>query len=368
MDPRVEKLADVMVRYSLGLKKGDWVKVTGTYNAMPFYRAFYKKALEVGANPVYVPVVDDLLEITLKHGSDEQIQFIPETLKYEIEHVDALMAVFGFDNTKFLSNVDPQKQALYQAAKGELSTRMMERAAEGSLNWCGTGFPILSAAQDAEMSLSEYEDFVYSGGALDLADPVSHWMEVSRKQAEIVEFLESKNEFKIIADDTELTFKAGGRKWVNCDGKNNFPDGEIFTGPIEDSVNGKIRYTFPACYQGRQVDNVVLTFKDGKVVNYHADSNQDFLEKMLNIDAGAKFVGETAIGTNYQIQKFTKNTLFDEKIGGTCHIAVGTAYPETGSKNRSALHWDMVCDLRDGGEIWADGEMFYQNGKFLREF
>ena len=368
MDPRVEKLADVMVNYSLELKKGDWVRIQGTPIAMPFIKAFYKKAIEIGAHPFYMPVIDDLQEILLKDGSDEQLTFIPETLKYEVDHLDALMALFGSENTKYLSNTDPKRQVLAQSARRPLFERMLERTGSGDMRWCGTMYPLVSSAQDGEMSLTEYEDFVYRAGALHLADPVSHWKEVSKKQAEICGFLDSKSEFKIVAADTELTFSAGGRKWVNCDGKQNFPDGEVFTGPVENSVNGKIRYSYPACYQGREVENVVLTFKDGKVVDFSADKNQQFLEEMLGMDDGAKFVGEIAIGTNYQIQKFTKNTLFDEKIGGTCHLAVGASLPESGGVNKSALHWDMVCDLREGGEIHADGEMFYKDGKFLKEF
>jgi aminopeptidase len=368
MDPRVEKLADVMVNYSLELKKGDWVRVQGTPSAMPFIKAFFKKAILAGANPFYMPVVDQLQEIWIKNASDEQLNFIPETLKYEAENLDALMAVFGFDNTKFMSNTDPKRQAIAQSARKPLFEKIIERTASGEMRWCGTGFPLLSAAQDAEMSLEEYEDFVYGAGALNLEDPVSHWKEVSRKQSDIAEFLESKKRFKIVARDTELEFDAAGRKWINCDGRQNFPDGEIFTGPHENSVNGKIRYSFPACYQGREVRDVSLTFKDGKVVDQTAQSNLPFLEEMLNMDDGARLVGEIAIGTNYQIRQFTRNTLFDEKIGGTCHLAVGASLPESGGVNKSALHWDMVCDLREGGEIWADGEVFYRDGKFLKDF
>ncbi len=368
MDPRVEKLADIVVEYCLALKKGDWVRVQGVPAAMPFYRAFFKKAIQVGANPFWAPIVDDFIEILLKHGSDEQIGFLSETLKYESEHVDALLGVFGFENTKFLSNTDPAKQAILQRAKKPISDNILGRAAKGELRWTGLGFPIPSLAQDAEMSMAEYEDFVYGAAGVYMEDPVSHWKEVSRKQAEMCEFLESRSEFKIVAEDTELSFSAKGRKWINCDGHENFPDGEVFTGPIENSVNGKIAYSFPACYQGREVTDVQLTFKDGKVSNYRASRNEEFLEKMLNMDDGAKYVGEAAIGTNYSITKFTKNTLFDEKIGGTCHFAVGKAYPETGSKNESGLHWDMVCDLRHGGEIYADDELIYKDGKFVKDF
>jgi SulP family sulfate permease len=210
MDPRIEKLADVMVNYSLELKQGDWVRVQGTTSALPFVKAFFKKAILAGANPFYMSVVDDLQEIWLKNATDEQLKFIPETLKYEAEHLDALMAVFGYENTKFLSNTDPKKQALAQIARKPIFDKILERTSKGEMRWCGTGFPILSAAQDAEMSLTEYEDFVYSAGALDLEDPVSHWREVSKKQDEIVEFLETKDKFKIVSKDTELEFDAAG--------------------------------------------------------------------------------------------------------------------------------------------------------------
>jgi len=368
MDPRIEKLADVMVNYSLELKQGQWVKVQGINTAMPLIKAFFKKALDAGAHPYYHAMVDDIEEIFMKYGSDEQLTFISDIQKIETEKVDAMFAIMARDNSKYLSNVDPDRQALAQGARKDLFTKFMERSANGDLKWVGTMYPTISAAQDADMSLSEYEDFVYEAGHLNDDDPVVFWKSMSKTQDKQAEYLQGFREIHVKSKDTDLKLKVEGRKWVNCDGKYNFPDGEIFTTPIEDSANGHIVYTYPACYGGREVANVRLEFKEGKLVDFSADKNQDYLEKMVNMDEGARILGEFAIGTNYNIDKFTKNILFDEKIGGTIHLALGAAPPETGGTNKSALHWDMICDLKDGGELYGDGEVFYKDGKFMKEF
>jgi aminopeptidase len=367
MDQRVEKLAAVMASYSLELKKGDWVKIIGNPSALPLVKAFYKKAIELGAHPFYFAVVDDLQEILLKNGSDEQLKYIPETIKLETEKLDAVLGIMGHSNTKFLSNVDPSRQALAQSAQIDIMKRFMERSAKGELKWVGTMFPMQSAAQDAEMSLSEYEDFVYGAGHLDDDDPVVFWKELSSRQAKMCQFLDTIKEIRVKAKDTDLTLRVEGRKWINCDGKKNFPDGEVFTSPIEASVEGKILFSYPACYGGREVESVRLEFREGKVIKAEASKNQSFLEKMIGMDQGASHVGEFAIGTNDNITKFTKNILFDEKIGGTIHMALGASIPETGGVNESALHWDMVCDLREGGDLYGDGKLIYKDGKFTAD-
>ena len=214
------------------------------------------------------------------------------------------------------------------------------------------------------MSLSEYEDFVYRAGHVDKGDPVKHWKKVGKEQARLVRILNRVDKLHIQAEGTDLKMRVKGRKWVNCAGTENFPDGEIFTSPLESTVQGHIHFSFPACYMGREVEDVRLEFVKGKVVNESAAKNGDYLKAMLNVDKGARRVGEFAIGTNYDIKRFSKNTLFDEKIGGTCHLAVGASILEAGGKNQSALHWDMVCDLKKGSEIRADGKVVYRNGKF----
>jgi aminopeptidase len=215
------------------------------------------------------------------------------------------------------------------------------------------------------MSLREFEDFVYNGCLVHEPDPIKAWKKISREQQRVVDRLNKARRIHVVGPDTDLKLEVTGRKWENCDGHENFPDGEIFTGPIEDSVNGHIRYSYPACAYGREAEDVRLWFKDGKVVKATAAKNEEFLLKMLKTDKGARYVGEFAFGTNYGIQRFTKNTLFDEKIGGTIHLALGKGYPESGSKNNSAIHWDMVCDLRKGGEVRVDGTLFLKDGKIL---
>jgi aminopeptidase len=215
------------------------------------------------------------------------------------------------------------------------------------------------------MSLEAYEDFVYGAGFLDEKDPVQIWKEISRSQQVLTRRLNRARSIRIVAEDTDLTYSCGGRAWINCDGKCNFPDGEIFTGPVESSVEGHISFSFPAVHGGREVDGVRLSFEKGKVVKAEARKGESFLKAMVAMDRGSAYVGEAAIATNYNITQYTRNTLFDEKIGGTIHIALGSAYPETGSKNQSGLHWDMVCDLRPGGEIYADGELLQKNGRFV---
>jgi aminopeptidase len=244
----------------------------------------------------------------------------------------------------------------------------MKRAAEGSLKWTGTQYPTQAAAQDAEMSLAEYEDFVFNAGLLNEADPVAAWKAVSQKQQRLTDFLNGKSDYRVVANNgTDIRMSVSGRTWINCDGHENFPDGEVFTGPVLDSVEGVVHFSFPAVYQGREVLDARLTFKGGKVVDASASKGEDFLIKMLDMDEGSRFMGECAIGTNYGIRQFTRNTLFDEKIGGTVHFAVGAGYPETGNTNQSGLHWDMVVDLRTGGYIEIDGVKINVNGRFTKE-
>ncbi len=244
---------------------------------------------------------------------------------------------------------------------------MFDRAASGDLKWSATQFPTHAAAQDAEMSLAEYEDFVFSAGLLDQPDPVKAWQQVSKRQQKLVDFLNGKSDYHVVAaNGTDVRMSVAGHRWINCDGHENFPDGEVFTGPIIDSVNGQINFSFPAVHHGREVQDVKLTFKNGKVVAASASKCEEFLISMLDMDGGSRFLGECAIGTNYNITRYTRNTFFDEKIGGTVHFALGAGYPETGNDNQSGLHWDMVVDLRTGGSIEIDGEKINIDGKFTK--
>ncbi|MCE7908504.1 MAG: hypothetical protein DYH02_09095 [Candidatus Omnitrophica bacterium COP1] len=242
------------------------------------------------------------------------------------------------------------------------------RMSDGSLRWCLTLFPTEAYAQDAEMSLTEFEDFVYRACHVDLQDPVAAWKKVQRNQEKMVQFLNGTKKIRIVAKDTDLSFSVQGRTWINCCGTENMPDGEVFTGPVENSAEGTILYSFPACHNGREIENVHLTFKKGKVIQAHASKNEDYLNKMLDLDEGARYLGEFAFATNRGIQRFTRNILFDEKIGGTVHLALGASYPESGGVNKSVLHWDMICDLRKAGKVYVDGKLFLKDGEFTQKF
>jgi len=364
-DPRIEKLARVLIRYSLAVKKNDWVRIEGRTLAEDLMRACVLEVLKAGGHPTLRAGIQGAGELVYKHGSRAQLEWVSPSSRLELDKVDCALSLWGGWNTRELSGIDPKRLALSRAAQRQLFNRMLKRISTGSLRWCGTQFPTHAAAQDAEMSLDDYRDFVFRAGLLHRADPVAEWKKVSRKQARTAKFLGTLRTIRIQGPDTDLSFNVAGRKWINCDGHENFPDGEIFTGPREDSAEGRIRYTFPAVYGGRAVENVRLEFRKGKVVEARADKGEDYLKAMLDMDPGARRVGELAFGTNYGIKQFTRNTLFDEKIGGTMHIAVGSSLPESGGRNKSALHWDMVCDTRKGFTIWGDGRPIHRNGRFL---
>lgn len=364
-DPRIEKFAKVLTHYSIKLKKGDLVQIQGSALAAPLIKAAYREALLCGAHPYTKVSVEGLSEVFYKNAKEEQLRYVSEIRRMEVEKLDAVLNFGGGWNAKSLTNVDPQKIAVAQSARKELFKRFLERVARGEMRACIAQFPTHSSAREAEMSLSEYEDFVFSACFVDKKDPVAEWKKIEQRQKKIVSFLNRKKLIHIRTKDTDLKVSVAGRKWVNCCGTVNMPDGEIFTSPVENSIEGHIRFTtYPVFYHGREAHNVYLEFKRGKVVKATASKGEDFLISMLDMDKGARRVGEISFGTNYRIKKFTKNTLFDEKIGGTMHLALGASLPKTGGKNVSSLHWDMVLDMKKGEAI-ADGGVIYRNRKFL---
>lgn len=364
-DPRIEKLAKVLVQYSLKIRPDDLFRITGPALAAPLIAAVYREGVAAGAHPFTRVGLEGLDEIYFKGASDAQLRFISDIQTLEVERLTASLGIWGKWNTRELTGVEPKRMALRREATRDLSRRFLERAAAGELRWCGTQYPTQADAQEAEMSLAEYEDFVFTAGLLDRDDPVAAWQQVKREQDRIVEFLGRRRHLAVRGPDIDLELSVEGRRWINAAGEENFPDGEVFTGPVEDSANGRVRFSFPAIYDGREVQDVELLFEAGKVVHARAAKGEAFLHAMLDTDAGARYLGEFAFGTNYNIQRFTRNILFDEKIGGTLHMALGIGYPETGSKNTSGLHWDMICDLRNGAEVIADGEVIYRDGRFL---
>ena len=355
-DPRLTALARVLVHYSTGVKPGQLVRISGEPVAMPLIEAVYEEVLKAGAHPLPRLSPASLTDIFYDLANDEQLKHVNPLAMEEMRTIDATIGMWAEVNTKSLSRVDPARQGLASAARREITDVFFKRAAAGELKWTGTMYPTQSSAQDAEMSLREYEDFVFTAGHLDADDPVAVWKAIHDRQQKVVDYLTGSKEVRFQASNgTDLTVNVDGMTWINCDGHENFPDGEVFTGPNLDApdggVNGVVRYSFPAVHHGREVHDIQLTFAHGRVVDAKASKNLDFLLAMLDQDEGARALGEIAIGTNYAITQYTKNTLFDEKIGGTFHAAVGAGYPETGNSNQSGLHWDMVCDLRpaEGG-------------------
>jgi aminopeptidase len=367
-DPRVEKLADVLVRYSTGVKPGDTVAIRGQTTAEPLLKAVFVKVLEAGGHPMMMAQLPGMEELFFEHASDEQLEHVPPPLKMVLDTYDVSIAVSASDNTKALSNVDPAKMVARQRAMTDLMKTMMERTASGAYRWTVTIYPTNAFAQDAEMSLAEYENFVYGACMPDLDDPVGYWQRFSAWQERIVEWLKGKHAVHVTGPGTDLRLSIEGRTFINSDGRHNMPSGEVFTGPVEDSVEGHVTFSYPAIYGGREVEGVQLWFEEGRVVKAAAEKNEEFLASTLDTDEGARYVGEFAIGTNEGITQFTRQMLFDEKIGGSFHMALGASYPGTGGVNESAIHWDMMCDLRDGGEIWVDGELLYRNGAFVPDF
>jgi aminopeptidase len=364
-DSRHERLAGLLVGYSTNVAEGDLVLVEGTALAEPLLREIYRAVLRAGAHPRPRVGVEGLTENLLLEGSEAQLEWINPVRIDEIESADVRIAVEASANTKSLSGIEPTRQAAYMRARGTLGNRTIERAAEGTLRWVGTVYPTNAAAQDAGMSLREYKDFVYGAGFLDRPDPAAVWAELGGRIERLARFLDERKELRIVADGTDLMLGVEGRRWIPSQGRENFPDGEVFTAPLEDAVDGEIHFTYPAVFQSREVDDVRLRFEKGEVVEATASRGQDFLEQMIALDEGARRVGEFAFGLNDAVTVFTRNILFDEKIGGTVHLALGTAYPESGGLNRSSLHWDMICDLRSGSEVYADGELVYRDGAFL---
>jgi aminopeptidase len=367
-DPRVRRLAEVVVNYSTEVKEGDVLMIQGPELAEPLIVEIVRAALAAGAIPHVRASVQGVDEAYLAAASDAQLDHLPPAALEDMNAIDARIAIIGAWNTRELSGIDPAKLARRSAAAQPLMGRFMERSSAGELRWCVTAYPCDAFAQDADMSLDAYADFVYQAGWLHLEDPVAAWRSYAGKLRALADKMAAMKTLRVVADGTDLTVGIEGRSWVASQGLRNFPDGEIFTGPLESETSGQVRFSFPAVMGGREVQDVRLRFEGGKVVHAEAAAGGDYLEQMLGMDAGASILGEFAIGTNYLVREFTRQILFDEKIGGTCHMALGAGYPDTGSVNRSGLHWDMVCDLRDGGEIHGDGEVIYRDGAFLPSF
>lgn len=363
IDERISRLARLVVQYSLEVEKADLIGISAPSFAEPLINELTREILKAGGHPFTRVYFSRSSEIFYKHAQDHQLDYLNPLLLDMIDKLDGYIVVYSSENRKALTNVDPARQARAAKAQTELQKRFTARLKRG---WYALlPFPTPSLAQEANMGTEEYEDFVYSALLVDKRDPIKEWQKISATQAKIKTYLDKKATIHFKSTDVDLTAKIKGRSWVNCDGHLNLPDGEIFTSPIEDSVEGSIRFSYPGIFMGKEVIDVSLTFEKGEVVKATAEKGQDLLDHILSIDEGAKRLGEIAIGTNPGITKFTKNILFDEKLTGTIHCALGNGFEEAGSKNESAIHWDLLADMTKNGKIYADDELFYKNGKFL---
>jgi aminopeptidase len=361
----MDRWARVLVNYSVETKPGDVVAIQGGTAAEPLLRAIYREVVKTGGSPVMLPSFSGAQTDLLANGSDDQLRYVSPLERFAAESVDVSISVSAETNTKSNSAIDPARQRLFQTARADLRRARMERAAKGELRWTLTLFPTDAYAQDADMSTAAFAEFIFAACKLNEPDPVAAWRELRDEQQRLIDWIADKDEVHIVAPETDLTLSVKGRTWINSDGHRNFPSGEIFTGPIETSANGHIRFSFPVVTSGREIQDIRLKFENGKVVDASAARDEEYLIQTLDSDEGARFLGEFAFGTNFNITRFTKNILLDEKIGGTIHMALGAGYPDSGSTNHSAIHWDMICDLRGGGSVTVDGRPFVQDGKFV---
>jgi aminopeptidase len=367
-DPRVERLAELITGYSLDVGAGQVMRINGEEAALPLAAALHRSALRRGALPYIYCRPTGLDEILLFEGDDEQLAHISESERVQSEGAEAWATIWSSSNTRALTRADPNRLQSYLSAHYRMVNRRWQRAANGELAICGTLFPTQAHAQDAEMSLAQYEDFVY--GACHVEgddDPIAHWQAVCVELSARAGQMDGVRELRIVGPETDLRLSVEGRPWIPSDGRHNMPDGEIFTSPVETETEGEIYFAFPSIFQGQEVENVRLRFEGGRVVHAEALRGEDYLRALIATDEGSAVLGEVAFGLNYEIDRFTRDILFDEKIGGTMHVALGGGFDEAGSQNTSDMHWDLICDLREEGEVYADGELVWKAGRFLAD-
>ncbi len=351
-----QKHAELMVDYCIQAQPGERILVATTTLALPLVEAIHRTLLTRGARPVLRLEYPQQQQDLIRYASDELLDALHPADLAEIESIQGSIRI---QTPQPPESGDPARATRHARSHGPIATTRAKR------KWTLTLYPTEFGAQAAGLSLPDYEAFVASAMFLDQPDPVAAWGEVRAKQARYIERLSVADEVRITAPGTDLRMSVKGRGWVNSDGRRNMPSGEVFTGPIEDSVEGTIYYSLPTLFQGTRVSGIHLRFERGQVVEARAEEGDDALQAALATDPGARFVGELGIGTNFGIQTPSMNILFDEKMGGTVHLALGRSYPETGGLNESALHWDMICELRTGGEVRLDGAPFIEGGRFV---
>jgi aminopeptidase len=357
-DDLVNRWADLLVDYCLRVKPGETIVIGSELAARPLVEACYRALVLRRAQPLVRLELPGLSEFFIQNATEEQLGHTSIVGLHEAESVDGRIRISAETDTRSMSRIDPARQAIADRARDPI------RRAASRKRWVLTQYPTSAYADDARMDLAEYESFVASAMFLDRDDPVAAWQALGARQAGLVEFMSGVSTVRIEAEGTDLTLSVAGRTWINSDGRRNMPSGEIFTGPVEDSPRGRLRCGFPVCRSGRELVGISLEFEGGRVVSAHADEGESYLRSMLDLDAGARRLGELGLGLNPGIQRFTGSILYDEKIGGTVHLALGQSYPETGGVNESALHWDLIVDTRTGGRITADGRVVMEDGQW----
>lgn len=361
------KLAQILVDHSTSVKPGDRVAIETTTNAAPLVGEIYQLVLHRGGYPHVLLNMPDQEKMLFQYANDDQLSYTPEFQKLVTEQFEVYIRVRAEIDPRALTGIAPHKQTLRQKGMAPVRNMMLKRGATEAIRWALTQTPTEGYAQEAGMSLTEYTDFLFSACHADenTPDPVAYWENIRKKQSSMIESIQGHDEVKLSGPDVDLRLSIKGRKFNNSYGRHNMPDGEIYTGPVEESVDGWVKFTYPAIYQGQVVEGVELRFENGRVQDAKASAGETFLKTMIDSDEGSHYLGEFAIGTNYEINRFSRNILFDEKLGGTFHIALGAGYPETGSRNTSNIHWDMICDISKEAEIQVDGSVIYRDGKFI---
>jgi aminopeptidase len=355
----------VLVNYSTKVKAGDWVHINANWQAIPLVKEVVAYILKAGGNPSVTLESSDLNEVFMAQAGEAQLRWMPQLDMHMIKNANVWIIIEAPENTRAMSNVDPSRQQIRNQAYEKWMEAYAKRSASGELRWVMTNYPCQALAQEAEMSLADYENFIYQATFADQVDPVQYWRNIHDEQERLILWLVGKKTITIRSPQVDLTLSIAARKFINSDGDQNMPSGEIFTSPVEDSINGWVSFSYPAISHGVSVEGIRLEVEYGRVVKASAEKNEEFLLKMLDTDEGSHFAGELGIGTNYGISRFTKNILYDEKIGGTFHLALGNGFGEAGGLNESSIHWDLITDAAKETEMWVDDELFYKDGRFV---
>jgi aminopeptidase len=354
VDLRTRKLAQLAARYSVFVKPGEKVIISGEAEAIPFLVELYKEIILQKATPIVRVRLPNISDFFYKYANKEQIEYFPEYWMDTVKQADKYIGIVSDVNTKELSNSDSKKITARQKVMHPISNYICNE--KDKIRRCTIAYPCQAFAQEAEMSLTEYENFVYQACLQD-------WKKLGKQMDRIAKKFEKARNVHLIGEGVDLKFSISGKNAVGDKGEENMPGGEVFMAPVRESLNGWIKFDYPAIEAGKEVTDIFLKFENGKVIESTASKNEDFLKEMLATDENASYVGEFGIGCNPKINKFTKNLLFDEKIGGTIHLALGDAYKENGGGNDSAIHWDIVKDMKKA-KIILDGKIIQDNGKW----